>query len=610
MRLILLLISIMYLPTLKAYADTTNRSHGLSAFNTLKYGANFKHFDYVNPNAPIGGTFRLMGIDSFDNLNPFILKGVPPAGVGLVHATLMVRAMDEPDALYGLVAQTIEMPADRSEITFHLNPTAKFNNGSPITAEDVVFTYQTLVSKGHPQYRFIFSGVDKANILNRHSVRFIFKSANNRDLPLQVAAMPVLSKEYYNKNKFDNTTLKPPLGAGPYQITKVDAGRSITYRRIKNHWAERLPVMRGRYNFQKISVHYFRDRDVAFQAFFAGAYDFREEFTSRSWATQYDNKKPIKDKRIVRDTLLDARPSGLQAFFFNMRRNKFEDRRVRAALDYAFDFEWTNKTLFYNLYERTNSVFANSELAALKKPSPNEIKLLKTSGTKLPREVFLKPYRSPMTDGSGRNRQNLRKAMKMLQSAGWKIVNNKLVNEKGIPLTIEFLLYESTFQRILNPYVQNLKRIGVDAKIRIVDIANFQHRVQQYDFDVVIQRYVQPNTPGIEQKTYFSSEVANVPGSRNLAGIQNSAVDYLIEKVIAAEKRTELVTAVHALDRVLMWNHYMIPQWYKGVHNIAYWNKFERPKLKPKFSLGLLDTWWYNANKASMIEAGKAPLKQ
>ncbi len=610
MRLFLLFISIMYLSALEAYADKTNKSYGLSAFNTLKYGPNFKHFDYVNPNAPIGGNIRLMGIDSFDSLNPFILKGVPPAGVGLVHATLMVRAMDEPDALYGMVAQTIEMPDDRSQITFHLNPIAKFNNGSPITAEDVVFTYQTLVSKGHPQYKFIFSGVAKVSILDRHSVRFIFKTANNRDLPLQVAAMPVLSKEYYNKNKFDKTTLKPPLGAGPYQITKVDPGRSITYRRIKNYWGERLPVMRGRYNFQKISVLYFRDRDVAFQAFFSGAYDFREEFTSRSWATQYDNKNPIKDKRIVRDTLPDARPSGLQAFFFNMRRKKFKDRRVRAALDYAFDFEWTNKTLFYSLYERTNSVFANSKLAASKKPSPNEIKLLERSGTKLPREIFLQPYQSPITDGSGRNRKNLRKAMKLLQSAGWKIVNNKLVNKKGKPLIIEFLLYESTFKRILNPYVQNLKRIGVDAKIRIVDIANFQFRVQQYDFDVVIQRYIQPNTPGIEQKTYFNSKSANVPGSRNLAGIQNPAVDYLIEKIIAAVNRTELVTAVHALDRVLMWNHYMIPQWYKGVHNIAYWNKFERPKQKPKFSLGLLDTWWYNANKASMIAAGRAPLKQ
>lgn len=545
---------------MEAYADKTNKSHGLSAFNTLKYGPKFKHFDYVNPNAPIGGNIRLMGIDSFDSLNPFILKGVPPAGVGLVHATLMVRAMDEPDALYGLVAQTIEMPDDRSKITFHLNPIAKFNNGSPITAEDVVFTYQTLVSKGHPQYKFIFSGVDKVNILDRHSVRFTFKTANNRDLPLQVAAMPVLSKEYYNKNKFDKTTLKPPLGAGPYQITKVDPGRSITYRRKKNYWAEGLPVMRGRYNFQKISVLYFRDRDVAFQAFFSGAYDFREEFTSRSWATQYDNKNPVKDKRIVRDTLRDARPSGLQAFFFNMRRKKFKDRSVRAALDYAFDFEWTNKTLFYNLYERTNSVFANSKLAASQKPSPNEINLLERSGTKLPREIFLQPYQSPITDGSGRNRKNLREAMKLLQSAGWKIVKNKLVNKKGKPLTIEFLLYESTFKRILNPYVQNLKRIGVDAKIRIVDIANFQHRVQQYDFNIVIQRYIQPNTPGIKQKTYFNSSTANVPGSRNLSGIQNPAVDYLIEKVIAAVNRTELVTTVHALDRVLMWNHYMIPQ--------------------------------------------------
>ncbi|NKB19075.1 MAG: ABC transporter substrate-binding protein [Alphaproteobacteria bacterium] len=590
-------------------AQELPKSHGLSAFGDLKYSSEFKHFDYVNPNAPKGGTIRLAGIDSFDSLNPYILKGVSAGGVGLIHATLMERANDEPDALYGLVAETVSVAADKSAITFDLRPTARFSDGTPITAADVVFTFQTLVKKGHPQYRFIFADVDDVKALTKHRVKFTFKAANNRDLPLQIAGLPVLSKRYYEKVQFDKTTMTAPPGAGPYRVAKVEPGRSIVYERIKNYWADQLPVMRGRYNFDMVRFDYFRDRDIAFQAFFSKSYDFREEFTSRSWATQYDNKLPIKDGRIVRATLPDATPSGVQAFFFNMRRNKFKDRRVRAALDLAFDYEWTNRTLFYGLYDRTNSMFANSNLGAEKPPTADEIKLLEPLRSKVPDEVFSKVYQSPKTDGSGRNRSNLRKAARLLRQAGWKIVNNKLVDQTGKPLTVEFLLFESSFQRIISPYIRNLKRVGIDARIRIVDVANFQHRMQQYDFDVVVQRYVQTNTPGIEQKTYFSSKMADVPGSRNLAGIKNPAIDYLIDKVIAAKSRTDLVTAVHALDRVLMWNRYMVPQWYKGDHNIAYWNKFERPKIKPKFDLGMLDTWWYSAKKAAMIDAGKAPPK-
>lgn len=608
-RLLLTAIAFTAALATSAQANGPSKSHGLSAFGDLKYGSAFKHFDYVNPDAPKGGTIRLAGIDSFDSLNPYILKGVPVAGIGLIHATLMERATDEPDALYGLVAETVSLAPDKSAITFDLRPTAKFSDGSPITAADVVFTFQTLVKKGHPQYRFIFARVANVKALGKHRVKFTFKTANNRDLPLQIAGLPVLSKSYYDKVPFDQTTMTAPPGAGPYRVVEVDPGRSVLYQRVKNYWAAQLPVMRGRYNFDMVRFDYFRDRDIAFQAFFSKSYDFREEFTSRSWATQYEDKLPVKDSRIVRATLPDATPSGVQAFFFNMRRDKFKDRQVRAALDLAFDFEWTNKTLFYGLYDRTNSMFANSALAAEKPPTTDEIKLLEPLRDKVPPEVFSKVYQSPKTDGSGRNRSNLRKATRLLRKAGWKIVNNQLVDTSGKPLTIEFLLFESSFQRIISPYVRNLKRLGIDARIRIVDVANFQHRMQQYDFDVVVQRYVQTNTPGIEQKTYFSSKMADVPGSRNLAGIKNPAIDYLIDKVIEAKSRKNLVTAVHALDRVLMWNRYMVPQWYKGVHNIAYWNKFDRPRVKPKFDLGMLDTWWYSAKKAAMIEAGKAPPK-
>jgi len=584
------------------------KSHGLSAFGDLKYSPSFKNFDYVNPDAPRGGTIRLWGLDSFNSVNPFILKGVPADRIGLIHASLMERAMDEPDAVYGFIAERASFGADRKSITFYLRQSAKFSDGTGITADDIVFTFKTLIKHGHPQYRFILADVITAEAINKFEVKYNFKSNNSRNLPLQIAALPVLSKKYYENLPFAKTTMKPPPGAGPYQVYKIVPGRSITYQRIKNHWARDLPVMRGRYNFEKIRVDYYRDRDIAFQAFFANEYDFREEFTSRSWATQYDDKPAIKDRRVIRVTLPDSTPSGVQAFFFNMRRQKFKDRRVRTAIDLAFDFEWTNKTLFYGLYKRTNSMFANSNLAADKPPNNDERRLLKKIPYQIPTEVFTRPYQSPKTDGSGRNRINLREASKLLRNAGWKITDNKLVNRDGKPLTIEFLLYESSFRRIINPYIRNLKRIGINASIRIVDVANFQHRMQNFDFDVVIQRYVQRNTPGMELKTYFSSKMANVAGSRNLAGITNRAVDYLISKIISAKSRVELQTRVHAIDRVLMWNRYMIPQWYKGVHNIAYWNKFDQPKIKPKFALGVIDTWWYNAEKSALINAGKAPI--
>ena len=608
-NLVLATIAIISTITVGAPANGQSlKSHGLSAFGDLKYKPEFKNFDYVNPDAPRGGTIRLWGLDSFDSLNPFILKGVSADRIGLIHASLMERAMDEPDALYGLIAEGASIGADRRSITFYLRQFAKFNDGTSITADDVVFTFKTLIKQGHPRYRFILADVIAAEAISKYEVKYSFKSNSSRDLPLQIAALPVLSKKYYEKLPFAKTTMRPPPGAGPYQVHKIIPGRSITYQRAKNHWARDLPVMRGRYNFDKIRIDYYRDRDVAFQAFFSNQYDFREEFTSRSWATQYDDKTPIKDRRVIRITIPDSTPSGVQAFFFNMRRQKFKDRSVRAAIDLAFDFEWTNKTLFYGLYKRTNSMFANSNLSADKPPNNDERKLLKKIPYPIPAEVFTTPYQSPKTDGSGRNRINLRKASKLLRNAGWKIIENQLVNQDGKPFTIEFLLYESSFQRIINPYIRNLKRIGISANIRIVDVANFQHRMQNFDFDVVIQRYVQNNTPGIELKTYFSSKMANVVGSRNLAGIQNPAVDYLISKIISAKSRIELQTRVHAVDRVLMWNRYMIPQWYKGVHNIAYWNKFDRPKIKPKFALGVIDTWWYNADKSGLINAGKTPV--
>lgn len=570
-------------------------SHGLSAFGDLKYKPGFTHFDYVNPEAPKGGRLRLHGIDSFDSLNGFILKGVPAQGIGLVHASLMERAMDEPDAMYGFIAETVSVADDRKSMTFSLRPGARFNDGKPVRPEDVVFTFNALITKGHPSYRVILAGVAGVQKLSDREVRFTFEEPANRDLVLQVASLPVLSEKYFESVPFDQTSLKPPVGAGPYQVSKVEPGRFVQYGRIKDYWAKDLPVLKGRYNFDAVRFDYFRDRDISFEAFFSGAYDFREEFTSRNWATQY-NRPPVQDGRIKKETLPDNRPSGMQAFFFNLRRDKFKDRRVRAALDLAFDFEWTNRTLFYGLYGRTNSMFQNTELAADAPPSPAELALLEPLRGQVPEEVFHTPYQSPKSDGSGRNRKNLRAAAKLLREAGWHIKDNRQrVNAKGEALKVEFLLFESSFQRIINPYVRNLKRIGIAASIRIVDVANFQNRTQNYDFDVIVQRYVQPNTPGIEQKTYFSSEMADIPGSRNLAGIKDPAVDSLIESIINARSRPDLIAATRALDRVLMWNRYTVPQWFKGAHNIAYWDKFSRPKVKPRFALGVIDTWWHKA---------------
>ncbi len=580
--------------------------HGISVFGDLKYPAGFKHFDYVNPDAPKGGALRLWALDSFDNLNDYILKGVKADGLYLTIDTLMVRAMDEPDALYGLVAESVLVAPDKSWVAFSLNPKARFHDGSRVTADDVVFTFNILMKDGHPAYRINFRDVAGVAKTGPMRVRFNFKPGRHRDLPTRLATLPVLSAAYYRKVDFNKTTLKPPLTSGPYRIAKAAPGRHIVYRRDPDYWGRDLAVNRGRHNFDSIRFDYYRDRDVAFEAFFAGEYDFREEFTSRSWATQY-NKPPVEKKLIKRETLPDETPSGVQAFFFNLRRDKFKDRRVRAALDLAFDFEWTNRNLFYGLYRRTNSMFENSTLAAKNPPSKAELALLQPLRGKAPIEVFTKAYASPVTDGSGRIRGNLRKATRLLKAAGWTIKSGVLTSPRGAQMKVEFLLFESTFQRIIGPYIRNLKRLGVKASIRIVDVANYKYRTDHYDFDVIVRRYVQPLTPGLEQRNYFGSAYAATPGSLNIAGIRDAAVDALIEKVITAKSRPALVTAVRALDRVLMWNHYAVPQWYKGEHNIAYWNKFDRPKLKPSFAMGVIDTWWFNPEKAAMIAAGRAP---
>ncbi len=587
-----------------ASAETTV-SHGLSAFGDLKYGPDFTHFDYAEPDAPKGGEIRFWGLDTFDNLNPFILKGVPPVSVSLPFDSLMVAAVDEPDAMYGLIAESAELANDRSWVAFNLRDTARFHDGSAITAADVVFSFETLVSKGHPRYRILFRDVTSATEEDRLRVRFDFRpDGQTRDLPLLLAGMPVASKAYYAKVDFSKTTLEPPMGSGPYRVAKVDPGRSITYQRVEDYWARDLPVNRGRHNFDRIRYDYYRDRGIALEALFAGEYDIREEFTSKSWATQY-NKPAVQRGYIKRETLQDNTPSGVQAFFFNLRRAKFQDRRIRAALSLAFDFDWLNKNLFYSLYDRTESMFENSELAAHEPPSPAELALLEPWRGQVPDEVFEKAFRSPKGAGS---RKSLRSATKLLREAGYRVKDGVLTNAAGEPFEIEFLLFESTFQRVIAPYIQSLKRLGIQGRMRIVDLANFKVRMDMFDFDVIVRRYAQPLTPGIEQRNYWGSANADMVGGLNYAGIKDPAVDALVEAIIDAGSREELVAATRALDRVLTWNHYSVPQWYKGVHHIAYWDKFARPKIKPKYARGITDLWWVDkAKEQRLIDAGVGP---
>ena len=521
----------------------------------------------------------------------------------------MARAFDEPDALYGLVAKEIEIPEAGGWVAFRLRPEARFHDGTPITAEDVAFTFETLVAKGHPQFRILFRDVAKVEVARpaQGQVRLQSRAAPRPPGPARGAAGAVEGLLRQGPVRQDDLRRRRSP-ADPYRIAKVEPGRSVTYQRVADYWARDLPVNRGRYNFDRIKIDYYRDRDIAFEAIFAGQYDFREEFTSRSWATQYD-KPPVRKGLMVREVLKDETPSGVQAFFFNLRRDKFRDRRVRRALDLAFDFEWTNKNLFFGLYDRTNSMFENSPLAAHAPPGEVELALLEPLRGKVPQEVFSRPYKASVTDGSGKIRRELRRATRLLRDAGYRVKDGVLTDASGKPLTIEFLLFEASFGRIVSPYIANLKRLGIEATIRIVDAANFKYRTDHYDFDVVIRRYVQPLTPGLEQRNFFGSASAGTPGSFNIGGIEDPAVDALIEKVIGATSRAELTTAVRALDRVLMWNNYTVPQWYKGSHHIAYWNKFDRPPAKPRFARGVVDTWWYNPDKAAMIEAGKAPPK-
>ena len=589
-------------------AFASEAKHGLSAFGDLAYPADFQHFNYVNPEAPKAGSFSLIGwggVTTFDSLNNYILKGDAAQGLELLFDTLMTRAADEPDAVYGLVASSAEVADDGLSVTFKLRPEAKFSDGSPLTADDVVFSFEMLKTKGHPIYSQMLADVVKAEALDPHTVRYTFKGSLVRDLPLTVAGLPIFSKAYYSTHDFAATTLDPPLGSGPYVIGDVKQGRTISYKRDPNYWGKDLPVNRGRWNFDEIRFEYFRDRTAGMEGFKAGAYDFREEFTSKVWATEYDFPA-IRARKVKKEVLPDETPSGTQGFFLNTRREQLKDPLVRQALDLAFDFEWTNRNLFYSLYTRTQSYFENSTMKAEGEPSAAERSLLEGLGHPVSPEALGAVYVPPVTDGSGNNRDRLQEAGKLLDQASWTVKNGVRVNDKGEPLKLEILNFEPAFERVTAPFVKNLQLLGIDASMRMVDPAQYQRRLKSFDFDITTERYQMRNTPGVELRSYFGSDAAKMDGSLNLAGINDPAVDALVERVIAAKNREELETAARALDRVLRAGHYWVPHWYKASNSIAYWDKFSRPETKPRFDRGILDTWWYDGAKAAKLTAAAA----
>ena len=574
--------------------------HGVAMHGDLKYSADFRHFEYVNPQALKGGEVRQSAIGSFDSLNPFILKGVSAAGIGRISESLMTGSEDEAFTQYGLIAETVEMPEDRTWVAFTLRPEARWHDGTPVTVEDVIFSLETLKTKGHPFYRAYYRDVVKAEKIGERKVKFTFAEGLNRELPLIVGELPIVSKVYYDTHDFEKTTLVSPLGSGPYRVESVDPGRSITYARVEDYWGADLPVRRGQHNFDTIHIDYYRDPTVAMEAFKAHEYDFRSENASKVWATAYVGEA-FEDGRIVKQEIGHQIPTGMQSFVFNTRRDKFADPRLRRALGYAFDFEWTNKNLFNSAYTRTESYFSNSELASSGLPDDTEQALLEPFRDQIPVSVFDEVYETPKTDGSGNVRGNLRKALKLLAEAGWLIIGGKLVSPAhGQPLEIEFLIVSPLFERIIAPFIKNLEKLGISAKIRLVDSAQYQKRLEEFDFDMIVASIGQSPSPGNEQNNYWTTLSADTPGSRNYAGIKDPAVDSLVASLIAAPDRDSLITATRALDRVLLSGYYVIPHWHIRSFRVAYWNKLARPAIAPIYSLGF-DAWWVDPALAERL---------
>jgi len=574
-------------------ADAPKESYGLSLWGTLKYPENFTHFDYVNPHAPRGGEVKVAATGTFDSLNPFIAKGNKAPGSAATFESLMVGSLDEPQSFYGLIAKSAIVAPDRSWVEFILRPEAKFHDGSPITADDVVFSLGTLKKDGDPAFRIQYEPIASAQKIDTHRVRFTFSDKTKRELPLIAAQIPVFSKAYYTTHDFTQTSLEPPLGSGAYEVKSIEPGRAITYARVKNYWGDKLPVNVGQNNFDSIRYDMYRDEAVELEAFKAGEFDFREENIARVWAGGYDCPA-LRDGRIKKERIENKVPQGMQGFAFNTRRDKFKDRRVREAIGLTLDFEWMNKSLFYNAYKRDTSYFLNTPYAAEDSlPSPEERALLAPYKDQLPPGLLTQAFHLPKTDGSGNNRPQLIKADKLLTEAGWVIKDGVRVNaETHQPLTLEFLFQTPVYEKVASPMRRNLKKLGIEAGIRNVDDAQYVKRLETFDFDLimlVVNRSV--FYPGEEQLTWWHSSQADQQGSNNYVGLKNPVIDALLAKITGARTESEMRPAARALDRVLMWEQYMIPNWYLGAWRVAYWDKFGRPSTIPPYSLGF-QAWW------------------
>jgi len=581
-------------------------AHGIAMHGDLAYPADFTHFAYANPDAPKGGVLRQAAIGTFDSFNPFIVKGSPAAGFALlgpslIYDSLLVPSADEPFSEYGLLAETIETPADRSWVAFTLRKGARWHDGRPITVDDVIWTFHALVEKGSPLYGLYYGGVERVEKTGERRVKFTFKPGDNRELPLIVGQLPVLPRHYWETRAFGETTLDPPLGSGAYEIDAFEPGRFVHYKRRTDYWAADLPVNRGQDNFDSIRFDYYRDLDVAVEALKADAYDIRLENVAKKWATAYDIPD-VREGRLRKELIPHERDQGIQGFGYNLRREKFQDPRVREALAYAFDFEWSNRALFYGQYTRARSYFENSELAARGLPSPAELAILEPLKGRIPDEVFTREYQPPKTDGSGRIRSNLKIASELLAEAGWKVEDGKLRQVKtGQSMDFEILLVMPSFERVVLPFKRNLARLGIDVAIRTVDASQYQRRMDSYDFDMAVVRIAQSDSPGNEQRDFWMSANADREGGRNIMGIKDPAIDQLIELVIAAPTREDLVTRVRALDRVLQWGFYLIPHWYISADRLLYWDRFGKPGVSPRGGV-VINTWWYDAAKAARLE--------
>ncbi len=585
------------------------RHHALSLVGTPKYGPDFKHFDWVDPSAPKGGSIRVRGIGTFDTLNRFAAKGMPALGVEHIYDRLLTPSLDEPLTEYGLIAAWVSHPADYSSATFGLRPEARFHDGKPITPEDVVFTLDA-IKKASPRYALYYQNVIKAEKAGPHEVTFTFDAKGNRELPQIVGSMPVLPKHFWTGEDEHNQqrdltrgTMEIPLGSGPYRIKTVDAGRTVVYERVPDWWAKDLPVARGQWNFADVTFVYYRDRTPAFEGFKTGETDFWPESSAKGWATGYEID-PVKAGHIKRHEIETRDIASMQGFAFNLRRKIFADARTRHAFNLAFNFEQANKNMFFDQYTRVGSYFDNSELAAKGLPEGRELAILEKVRSKVPAEVFTSEWKNPLNAAPDDFRRHMSTAAKLLADAGWSVKNGVLTNADGDKLTVEFLLVQPDFERLVLTYKADLEKLGMKVDVRTVDSAQYHRRVDGFDFDIVVGRFAQSLSPGNEQRDFWGSAAADREGTLNIVGIKNSAIDSLIETLIFAPDRVELVAATRALDRVLLWNHYVVPQFYAPRDRVAYWDKYGHPKKLPERTnvmTSFMQVWWHDDARAQKL---------